>query len=249
MPEFLPHLAGPRILAALMRAPGNEIKSGKFDSAESSSALVANAFGYFIDRPEALPSFPGLGGNPAYAVTLEAEMRFPWDGGRHPWVDVAIESESLLIGVEARRYEPFRPGKVVTFPEGAERPVWGARMGRYTGLARDVASGAQVFECLDAVPLIKAACGIRTQAFKRARQPVLAYLYAEPEVWAGSGKPVDPARIAQHQAEIDRFGDIVLGDHVVFLPLRWADVLAQWSRKASLQAHVAAVLERFGALG
>ena len=249
MPDFLPDLPVDKILACFARSPGSELKSGKFDSPESSAALVANTFGWFLERPALLPAFVGLGGNPAFSVTLEAEMRFPWAGGRHPWLDVGIESDSLLIGVESKRYEPFRPGKTGVFSEAYERDVWGERMRRYTGLMRDIQAGNQAFGSLDAVQLIKNACGLRTRAIKRARQPVLVYLYAEPPLWVGSAKPVDPARIAQHRTEVARFGKIVNGDHVTFLPLRWADVLAQWAAKPALKAHVAAVVQRFGALG
>ena len=59
MPEFLPDLPVEAILTALAAAPGNELKSGKFDSPESSSALAVNAFGWFINRPDMLPMLPG----------------------------------------------------------------------------------------------------------------------------------------------------------------------------------------------
>ena len=59
MPDFLPDLPVDAVLACLTRAPGNEIRSGKFDSPESSSALAANAFGWFLTRPQVLPPLPG----------------------------------------------------------------------------------------------------------------------------------------------------------------------------------------------
>ena len=249
MVEFLSGVPGDKVLEALSRAPGNEVKHGKFDSPDSSSALVANAFGWFLDRPEGLPAFPGLGGRPAYALTLAAEMRFPWAGGRHPWLDVGIETDSLLIGVESKRYEPYRPLKNDDFSEAYERDVWGNRMGRYSALMKAMALGEQVFRSLDAVQLVKHAFGLRTQGIKKARQPVLVYLYAEPKIWAGSGKPLDAAKIAQHRAEIDRFGTLVEGDHVTFLPLSWAQLLETWTRKPALRPHVAALRARFGDLG
>ena len=43
MTNILPHLPADLILAALSRSPGNELRTGKFDSPESSAALVANA--------------------------------------------------------------------------------------------------------------------------------------------------------------------------------------------------------------
>ncbi len=247
--EFLHGVPGDKVLAALSRAPGNEVKHGKFEAPESSSALVANAFGWFLGRPEGLPPFPGLGGRPAHGLVLEAEMRFPWEGGRHPWLDVGIETDSLLIGVESKRYEPYRPLKTDSFSEAYEKDVWGNRMGRYGSTMKAITAGTQVFRSLDAVQLIKDAFGLRTQGIKKARQPVLVYLYAEPAVWAGSGKPLDAAKITQHRAEIDRFGALVEGDHVTFLPVSWAQLLENWARKPALQAHVAAIRARFGDLG
>ena len=45
--HFLPDLPEQEILDALNAAPGNEVKSGKLASSESSSALAVNAFGWF----------------------------------------------------------------------------------------------------------------------------------------------------------------------------------------------------------
>ena len=184
-----------------------------------------------------------------FRVEVEHELRFPWAGGRHPWLSVGVETETLLIGVDAKRYEPFRPGKAGSFPEAYTREVWGDRMRRYGALMRQIATGEARFDSLDAVQLIKNACGLRTQAVKRARQPVLLYLYAEPPVWASSGKPVDASRIALHRAEMARFADTVAGDQVQFVPLGWEPLLAQWAKVPALRAHVAALRLRFGRLG
>ena len=245
---FLPDLPESRILDCLRRSPGNEIDTGKFDSPESSSALVANAFGWFLDRPADLPPLPGVPAGRAGSVTLEAEMRFPWNGGRHPWLDVGLSTPTTLIGIESKRYEPFRPAKRSAFSEAYNRPVWGGNMERYSALRLAIASDDTRFDALDAVQLIKHAYGIRTRASKNAKGAVLVYLYAEPRVWHSS-KPVDPARIARHRAEIASFAKAVTGDDVVFVSLRWSDLLDQWSRVPALADHVAAVKERFGALG
>jgi len=248
MPTFLPDLPEALILERLAASPGNELRSGKLDSPESSAALVANAFGWFLERPGLLPPLPGVPAGAAASVTLEAEMRFPWRGGRHPWLDVAVATPTTLIGIESKRYEPFRPGKATGFAEVYDRPVWGQRMGRYTKLRDDLVTGDVGYETLDAVQLIKHAYGLRTQAEKRALGAVLVYLYAEPKAWA-SGKPVDPRKIALHRREVAAFGAAVAGDDVVFVPIRWADLLVQWGGVARLAAHVAAVQARFGPLG
>lgn len=248
MPDFLPDLPTERILAALMRAPGNELRSGKFDSPESSASLVANAFGRFLERPHDLPALPGVPAGAVETVDLQVEMRFPWSGGRHPWLDVGIMTPTTLVGIESTRYEPFRPAKASDFSDVYDRPVWGPNMARYTALAHALIDGTTGFRALDAVQLIKHAYGLRTRAEKRAVGSVLVYLYAEPALWA-SGKPVDPARKEQHRNEVARFANTVAGDDVVFVPLRWSDLLRQWETAPALTAHVAALRARFGDLG
>jgi hypothetical protein len=147
--------------------------------------------------------------------------------------------------MESKRYEPFRPQKQSGFSEVYDRPVWGERMGGFTRVRDDLVAGRLWFQTLDAVQLIKHAYGIHTRAEKRAVGAVLVYLYAEPVAWA-SGKPVDRGLIALHRQEVADFAGRVAGDGVVFVPLRWADLLQQWSGIAVLQLHVAALRARFG---
>ena len=60
MTEFLPEIPADLVTESLMRMPGNEIKSGKIDGPESTAALVANAFGWFLGRAKALPELRGV---------------------------------------------------------------------------------------------------------------------------------------------------------------------------------------------
>lgn len=247
MTDFLPGVPADAVLAALRRSPGSELASGKFDSPDSSAALVANAFGWFLPRPQTLPPLPGVPMGQPDEVEIEAEMRFPWAGGRHPWMDVAITTPTTLVGVESKRYEPYRPGKAIAFSEAFDSRDWGEGMARFTALRRALSEGRQSYRHLDAVQLVKQAYGLRTQGLKRGRGAVLVYLSAAPPAWA-NGKPVDPALITRHQAEVVDFADRVRGDAVTFVPLRWADLLAQWSGTAATAAHAAALTARFGAL-
>ena len=120
--DYLPRAA---IVAAYEKSPGREL-DGKGDSPESSAALVANAFGYFIERPTELPPLPGLApaGWPASQVQLEANVRFPWAGGMHPWLDVLVDTPTLTVGVESKRYEPYRGRHQAEFSEAYSRDVW-----------------------------------------------------------------------------------------------------------------------------
>lgn len=248
MPEFLPDLPVDGILECLKRSPGHEVNTGKMEGPESSAALTANAFGWFLNRAQDFPPLPGVPAGQVSSVTLEAEMRYPWTGGRHPWLDVAIETHTTLIGIEARRYEPFRPMKVNGFAEVVDRPVWREKLAHFTKLRDDLVAGEIGFQTLDAVQLIKSAYGLQTRAEKRGVGAVLVYLYAEPAAWA-NGKPVDPKRVALHRREVAQFAKLVAGDSVTFVPIRWVDVMYHWGKSAKLAAHVAALRERFGALG
>jgi hypothetical protein len=250
---FLPGLPNELILTAYLSAAGNEISSGKFASPESSAALVANAFGFFLNRPEDLPPFPGTPdcGWPAKSVSLEATVRFPWAGGRHPCLDVLIATGNSLMGVESKRYEPFRPKAVGLLSEAYWRPVWGSEMEGYQRCRDDVRDGKRHFVHLDVVQLIKHAFGLRTAVHRipewSEKRPVLVYLYAEPKSWPLDDRPVDPGDLSRHRAEIEEFADLVKGDEVSFRSCSYLDLLASWSTQANkpLCLHSAAVLKRF----
>lgn len=247
MTRFLPGLPVALIETLLSRSPGSEFATGKIDNPDSSANLVANAFGRFLEHPRDLPPLPGVPMGRAEAVTLEAEMRLPWSGGTHPWLDVAVTTATTLVGVESKRYEPFRPGKKAIFSDAYEKRDWGPGLARTNALRRRLIAGETTFQHLDAAQLVKHIYGLRTQAVKRAKGAVLVYLYAEPPHWS-SGKPVDPAAITRHRAEITRFAAEVRGDDVVLLALRWAEVLAQWHSIRALAPHAKALEDRFGTL-
>ena len=102
--KFVAGLPVERIEAAYRAAGGNEIDSGKFANCKSSAALAANTFGRFcFECANDLPALPGTEGFawPATFAEPEVSLRFPWSGGRHPWLDVVIATNGALIGVEA----------------------------------------------------------------------------------------------------------------------------------------------------
>lgn len=87
--RFLPGVPGPQVEAIFNAAPGNEIATSKFDSPESSAALAANTFGFFLNRPGELPPIPGCDFVkwPAVTVTLETILRLPLHSRYHPVLD------------------------------------------------------------------------------------------------------------------------------------------------------------------
>src|ERR1700761_1079419 len=125
--DYLPR---ERIKECYAKAPGGELRE-KFTSPHSSAALVANAFGLFLENPQLLS---GVMGDEILGVELEQAARFPWAGGRHPCLDVLLTGAETLIGIESKRYEPFRGHPRAEFSSAYDRPVWGDAMEGYEGL-------------------------------------------------------------------------------------------------------------------
>jgi hypothetical protein len=240
--SFLPGIPVEAVLAALGRSPGSDL-----DSPDSNLALVANTFGWFLDRPRTLQPFPGVPMGLPEAVELGVEMQLPMRGTRHPRLDAVVTTPTTLVGVASTRYQPFRPRKTTQFTEPFDSRDWGPGMARYGAMRKALTTGQQTFAHLDAVTLVKQAYALRTQSVKRARGAVLVCLYAEPQTWA-SGKPVDPKAILRHRTEVASFARAVKGSDVTFVALTWADLLAQWSKTPALVAHTAAVKGWFGGL-
>lgn len=240
---FLPGVPEVLITAAFSRAGGNEIESGKLASPESSAALAVNAFGWFIERPAELPPFPCLEAIdwPATRVEVERQMRFPWSGGRHPWLDAAVETDAHLIGVESKRFEPFRDRKAVALSDAYDRDVWGEAMRPFTDMRDALRRGGVRFFHLDAAQLVKHALGLLTEARRRDKRPVLLYLYSEPE---RRGDLVIPAAARdRHREEIRRFGKSVAGAKVAFAACSYRAWLESWRNTA--RPHAEALIERF----
>jgi hypothetical protein len=238
-PLLLPGVPVERVADAYADAPGNEIGSGKFSSAMSSAALAANAFGWFLERADRLPALPGTDalGWPARSVRLEAILRFPWPGGRHPCLDALIETDDALIGVESKRYEPWRGHMAPMLSDTYWRPRWGARMAGYQRVRDGLKDGTLWFRHLDAAQLVKHALALRTEVERTGgvRRAVLAYVYAEPgDVKSG------PEMIARHRAEIARFLEAVGDDEVAFVAVSYGDLLVRWQAdgEGDLHAHV-----------
>lgn len=246
---ILPHLNAERIVEIYRQAAGSEIDSGKFDNPESSAALAANAFGFFIGDASLLPALPGIESDDwtPESVQLEAVLRFPWSGGRHPCLDALIRMGTRLVGVESKRYEPYRGKRKKTHSKAYLRDVWGNHMQRYAAVWLSIVEGDSQYETLDAAQLVKHAFALRTQVHREedsGRKATLYYLYADPARWP-DGRLVDPRKRSLHRFEIDRFASSVLGDEVTFVGCSYEAMLNQWKQcdKGALRQHATAVAE------
>lgn len=236
---FLPGVPEDHIRARMCLAGGNEIDSGKFAHPESSAALAANTFGWFIERPALLPPLPGIEGAwPAVRVEVEYCARFPWSGGRHPWLDAIVVTETHLAGVESKRFEPFRDRKLVSFSPAFREYDWGSGMDRYSTLRDMLANGDLAYRHLDAAQLIKHAYGLTTEGRRQGLKPHLVYVFAEPEARESQIIPHDDH--LRHRAELRDFAERVDGDEVGFSFTSYCDWLSG-ADGAALE-HAAAVL-------
>ena len=251
--RFLPGVPGADIEAIFTAAAGNEMATGKFDSRESSACLAANAFGIFLRQAADLPPLPGCVSEswPARSLMLEAEVRFPWSGGRHPVLDCLVTTPSAFIGIESKRFEPFRDKRKSALSNAYWRPVWGERMRGYESIRDGLHGEPGRYGHLDAAQLVKHAFALRTAVRKRseyrALAPILYYVYAEPHFWPNSGAPVDEGKKGRHRQEIERFAAAVADDEVAFVSCSWRKLLETWTRHENgrVRAHGAAVAARF----
>jgi hypothetical protein len=247
---FLPGLDADRISAFYRGAPGNEFDSGKFGHPDSSAALVANAFGFFLGQPELLPLPPGF--PPAdwspQAITLETILRFPWPGGRHPCLDAVVRSEHSILGIESKRHEPFRDRHAPDFSPAYWRPKWGEKMRGFESV-RDALHGQDLaYRHLGADQLVKHAFGLRSELDRnrdKLTTATLLYLYAEAPSRA-DGSLHSAGDRERHRQEVADFASRVAGDEVQFLSSSYQALLQTW-RQSSSQAreHAEALQRRF----
>ncbi len=165
----------------------------------------------------------------------------PGAGGRHPWLDAAIETATQLIGVESKRFEPFRDAKTVNLSDTYARDVWGDRMTPFTAMRDRLRAGDSGYFHLDAAQLVKHAFGLVTEGRRLGKAPVLLYLYAEPT--RRGAKPILASAIERHRAEIANFAAAVADAEVRFVACSWREWLAGWTGDA--RNHADALIARF----
>jgi hypothetical protein len=244
--SFLPGVPAHYVLDRLAKAGGHEVSSGKLASPESSAALAVNTFGWFHDRPEDLPLFPMLRETISRPILVEVEYcaRFPWSGGRHPWLDAFAETRESVVGIESKRFEPYRGRKDGSLSSTYDRPVWHDQMGPFELMRDKLRSGVEQFEFLDAVQLVKHAFGLVTEGRRKKKRPYLVYLFAEPTEYAG--KPIGDDRKRTHREEIERFAGAIDGAEVGFGAISYREWLDCWSTlDPELASHRTAIIDHF----
>lgn len=196
--NLLPGIVRADIEAAFGAAAGQELE-GKMRAPWSSSALAVNSFALWQRDPKSL----SLSGRSGFTGRLAFEAQCPNGVSRiPPHLDVLLEHGEAIVGVESKCTEYLSPktSKVAAaYLALAERADERAASRWFAALA-DVSS----FRFLDAYQLIKHYLGL-ARSFP-GRPLLLVYLYWEP-----LNAAVLP-RIAEHRAEIERFGELVADD-------------------------------------
>jgi hypothetical protein len=242
--NLLPGVDQAYVRLRLSAAGGGEIESGKFASVDSSAALAVNAFAFFHgERAGMLPPLPVTEecGWPAIEIDVEFCARFPWAGGRHPWLDAFVATHTHLLGVESKRHEPFRDKKQVSLSEAYDRPVWGDHMRPYEVMRNQLRTGETRYVHLDGAQLVKHAFGLVTESKRSGGKcPVLVYIHEEPKRWP-------EAAIKLHRQEISSFAKAVSGAAVGFVAVRWSDWIDRWLENPAdvVRAHGAQIRDRF----
>lgn len=210
-------------------AAGNEIQGGKIFSPRSSSALCMNAFGWFIERPEEFPAVKGLENLdwPALSVDIECQLRFPWRGGRSPWLDAVIETEHYLIGVESKRFEPFRKSTPSSMSKTYWEDYWGGNMSGYQSERDKFRDKPKHYKHLSSRQLVAHSLGLKTQANKKNKKPVLLYIHCDKVV--ENPVLVSAKAVEKHHAEIAEFATSVSGDEVSFESLTYRELLSAFT--------------------
>lgn len=239
--HLLPGVPTDLVAAALGAAAGQELASGKFASAESSAALAVNGFGAFLESPGMLPPFPCLKDLdwPALSVDIERQMRFPWSGGRHPWLDAAVETATHLIGIESKRFEPFRDSKLAKLSDKYSSHAWDEGLAAWCSMRDRLLREPGAFRYLDAAQLVKHGYGLATEARRMGKSPILLYLYAEPT----AGRTIPAKAFAEHRSEIISFAAGVAGSTVCFAACSWREWLAMFP--AGISDHASRLIARF----
>ena len=121
----------------------------------------------------------------------------------------------------------------------------------YEGIRDNLNERKRPHAGVNAAQLVKHALALRTQVRSGGEfdglNPILFYVYAEPDTWPRDGRPVDDEAKALHRQEIKRFAQSVGGDEVRFVACSYRELLATWERSKwpEIRQHASAVMQRF----
>ena len=126
---------------------------------------------------------------------------------------------------------------------GLKARVWGRKMAPFKTMRDALKAGDERFQYLDAAQLVKHAFGLVTDAKRKAKSPILVYLFAEPN--SLKGRRLEETEFTDHRAEITRFDKAVRGAAVSFYWSSYRDWLQTWPSAGPVAEHRARLKKRF----
>jgi len=206
----------------------------KIRAIHSSAALAANAFGKWKTEPSQLTFRNVTGFDPP---KLEAQCPTGL-GGTPPNLDVLLQSEDTVFGIESKLLEPLTP-KVPHFAASYSREKLPLCEDAWWNLLERVRGRAWRPSHLDAAQLIKHYLGLRKQ-FYHGKKVVLVYLF-----W----KPLNAADIAEytrHADELARFRTAVQESVAVqFVAMDYLQLWNSWEKDVKMAKHARLLKNRY----
>ena len=210
---------------------GNELK-GKFRALHSSSALAVNVFAKWKNNPSDL----FLCGKKGFQ-SLTFEKKCPTGlGGTPPNLDVFLDNDHSLIGVESKFLEYLTPKKGIfseTYNRGnlpeLEEACW--------HLINHIKELPK--QHLNAAQLVKHYIGMSNLSFEREKEKNLLYLFWEPENW----KDFDIFK--RHRSEIKDFASCFDKLSVKFIYQSYPELWDKWEQHYKNTSHISELRERY----
>ncbi len=219
------------IQADFLQGSGNELE-GKFCAAHSSSALAANTFGPWRNRPEEL-NLLGMSG----FTSFQFERQCPTGlGGIPPNLDFLVAGPEIVIGAESKFLEiltPKQPHFAASYkPENLPQmeKSWADWM-------EELKAGPEQY--LDAAQLVRHYLGLRNQPEFKGKKILLLYIFWEPE------NSMDFPEYRQHRAELAAFEAKVKNSEVAFAWMTYPQLWSQWESRGFFPDHVLEIRKRY----
>ena len=205
----------------------------KIRAVHSSSALVANTFGRWKSDPSKL-IIQGMSGFREPALEKKCPTGL---GGTPPNLDVVLESESTIVGIESKLLEPLS-SKRPEFSESYSKTKLPYCEDQWWQLLEMARGASNSFKYFDVAQIIKHYLGLR-HSYSDGRNVHLIYIY-----W----QPVNMANFTEykmHSDEIEKATRVVQGSAVNFISMTYEDLWNSWKGDEELNRHAEILRYRY----
>jgi hypothetical protein len=218
------------IIEDYARGAGKELNS-KFCAVHSSSALAANHFARFKKEPDRFVLLGMKGFSPpVFEKRLPTGLR-----GIPPNLDVYLETDSCIIGIESKLLETLH----------VKKPVFSTAYSK-ENLPFCEPQWLQLIEAplfskgyLDVAQLVKHYLGLAKEQNRAKKRTILLYLFWEPE------NADDMKEYRAHRHELDSFTSHVSRSKVEFMAMSYRDLWREWASLPDLKAYVDTLIARY----